>query len=245
MQRTAQYPTKQLARHARTALQLATMLVALGLASRASAQQQSPPVPQPTVTFMTGQGGKITGYIMARRGDQLLVKDETSKQIALVTLTSTTVVERPAGFLKMDKKEQPGDKLIPGLLIIVKGDGGAQGDLVANKVKFTKKSYQVASQVAAGEVELRAQQKMTDMRLAAAKDSLLNARTRARESGGREGLPEPAGIFLDGMRGLGQDQASEQGCDARHQELRTRASPRWDGWVGRARSCRRSAGGRW
>jgi len=182
MQRTAQYPTKQLARHARTALQLATMLVALGLASRASAQPQNAPMPQPTRTFTSGEGGKITGYIMARRGDQILVKDETTKQIALVTLTSTTVVERPAGFLKMDRKDQPDDKLIPGLLIVVKGDGGSRGELVANKVKFTKRSYQVASQVAAGEVELKAQQKMTDMRLAAAKDSLLRARTRARDS---------------------------------------------------------------
>ena len=119
MQRAAQFPTKQLARHARTALQLATMLVALGLASRASAQQQHAPMPQPTRTFTTGEGGKITGYIMARRGDQILVKDETTKQIALVTLTSTTVVERPSGFMKMDRKDQPDDKLIPGLLIVV------------------------------------------------------------------------------------------------------------------------------
>jgi OmpA-OmpF porin, OOP family len=182
MQRTTQFPTRQLARQARTALQLATMLVALGLASRLSAQQQNAPMPQPTRTFTSGEGGKITGYIMARRGDQLLVKDETTKQIALVTLTPTTVVERPAGFLKMDKKDQPDDRLIPGLLIIVKGDGGAQGELVANKVKFTKHGYQVASQVAAGEVELKAAQRQTDMRLAAAKDSLLRARTRARDS---------------------------------------------------------------
>jgi OmpA-OmpF porin, OOP family len=182
MQRTAEFPTKQLARHARTALQLATMLVALGLATRVSAQQQNAPMPQPTRTFTTGQGGKITGYILARRGDQILVKDETTKQIALVTLTSTTVVERPAGFLKMDRKEQPTDKLIPGLLVIVKGDGGSRGDLVANKLKFTRHGYQVASQVAAGEVELKAAQRQTDMRLAAAKDSLLRARTRARDS---------------------------------------------------------------
>jgi outer membrane protein OmpA-like peptidoglycan-associated protein len=161
------------------ALQLATMLVALGLASRLSAQE---PTPQPTRTFTTGQDGRITGYILSRRGDQILVKDETTKQIALVSLTPTTVVERPSGFMKMSRRDQPDDMLIPGLLIIVRGDGGSRGELVANRVKFTRRGYQVASQAAAGEVELKARVKMTDMRLAAAKDSLLRARTRGRDS---------------------------------------------------------------
>jgi outer membrane protein OmpA-like peptidoglycan-associated protein len=183
MLRTAQYPTRHLVRHASTALQLATMLVALGLATRASAQQQSPPQPpQPTMSFTSGSGGKITGYILSRKGDQLLVKDETTKQIAVVTLTPTTVVESPTGVFKMDRKSQPDDKLIAGLLIEVKGDGGDRGDLRANKVKFRKKDYKVASQIAAGEVELKAKQTQTDMRLAAARDSLLNARSRARDS---------------------------------------------------------------
>lgn len=183
MLRTTLYPTRQLVRQTRTALHIAAMAAALGLATTLSAQQQSAPQPpQPTKTFTTGQGGKITGYIMSRRGDQLLVKDQTTKQIALVTLTSTTVVESPSGLFKMDRKSESEDKLIPGLLIVVRGDGGDRGDLRANKVRFRNKDYQIANQVAAGEVELKARQKQTDERLAAAKDSLMNARARARDT---------------------------------------------------------------
>src|SRR4051812_18561744 len=70
-----------------------TLIIAAALATVAAslAAQTSPAsAPQPTVSFTPGEGGKITGYILSRRGDDMLVRDETTRQIGLVTITPST-----------------------------------------------------------------------------------------------------------------------------------------------------------
>jgi len=163
-----------------------TLAVFAALALAAPMSAQDPATPAPTITYQTGQGAKISGPIIARRGNDLFVRDETTKEIAVVTLKSDTKISRPSGFLKMDRKRYGDDVLTPGLIIVVKGDGGDHGNLMANSISFHKGPARTAQQIAAGEVDLRAFAESNRDSIAAAKerarDSLAAMKERARDS---------------------------------------------------------------
>lgn len=133
-------------------------------------------VPQPTTTYPTGRGAKVTGLIVSRAGDLLIVKDDQTQGITWVTLNSGTRVYSPSGFLSLTRKGQPRDALIPGLIVKVYGNGGADGNLNADRISFHKSAEKVAAQASAGEVDLNARQRMTADRTQANSDSIARAR---------------------------------------------------------------------
>jgi len=153
---------------------LATFAIA-ALAGPASGQAAPLPWPNPDVTYAAGQGAKVTGPIVSRRGDDLLVRDETTKLLSVVTIRDGTKITQPTGFMKMEKKRRDDAVLIPGLVIVVKGTGGDRGNLVADGINFSKNSLKTASQVSAGEVDLRAH-------ASANTDSIDAMKMRARDS---------------------------------------------------------------
>ena len=160
---------------------LATFALA-ALAGRASGQGAPPPWPHPDVTYAAGQGAKVTGPIVSRRGDDLLVRDETTKLLSIVTIADGTKITQPTGFMKLEKKRREDAALIPGLVIVVKGSGGDRGNLVADHINFSKNSLKTASQISAGEVDLRASQRQTARAVAANTDSIEAAKSRARDT---------------------------------------------------------------
>src|SRR6478735_8432708 len=93
-----------------------TFLVVLS----AQAPAQATISTQATITYTQGDRGKVTGYILMRKGDDMLVRDETTKALSLVSITAATKITSPTGFLSLDTKAQPPTTLIPGLLIKVK-----------------------------------------------------------------------------------------------------------------------------
>ena len=135
-----------------------------------------------TLTYSDGQKAKITGFILTRRGDSLLVRDETTRQIALVTFHDGTKIESPTGVFDLDHKRQSDSTLIPGLQIEVKGTGGMRGELMADRIKFHKSSLRVANQIAAGQVDLRAMEHRTQTMTAANRDSLRAVTRRSRDT---------------------------------------------------------------
>jgi outer membrane protein OmpA-like peptidoglycan-associated protein len=153
---------------------------ALALASRAAAQ--TPPPMPPTFAYAAGSDAKVSGLIISRRGDNLLVRDETTGQLSMVSVSSATKIESKAGWMDMQRKTKNASSLLPGLLIEVKGVGGATGNLVATKIAFHGRALRVATQINAGEVELKAQQRQTAMVAAANRDSLAAAKSRGRDS---------------------------------------------------------------
>jgi|KBSSwiStaDraftv2_1062776.scaffolds.fasta_scaffold823684_1 outer membrane protein OmpA-like peptidoglycan-associated protein len=161
-------------------LRALAMAGALALATRASAQTP-PPMPS-TIAYHAGNEAKLSGLIISRRGDNLLVKDETTGQLSMVSVSSTTKIESKAGWMDMQRKTKDARSLMPGLLIEVKGVGGATGNLVATKIAFHGRALRVATQINAGEVELKAQQRQTAMMAAANRDSFAAAKRRGRDS---------------------------------------------------------------
>jgi OmpA-OmpF porin, OOP family len=143
---------------------------------------QAVQLPPPRVLYAPGRPGKVTGFIVNRDGDDLLVRDETTSLLSMVTITSTTKISSPSGFLNLERTPQPPTTLIAGLLIAVEGTGGSNGGLVAERVSFHTSALRVARQIAAGEVVLKAQQRQTAAVAAANRDSLRRATLRARDS---------------------------------------------------------------
>jgi outer membrane protein OmpA-like peptidoglycan-associated protein len=139
-------------------------------------------LPAPNVTYVDGTHGKVTGLIIDRDGDDLLVRDETTSRLSVVTITAKTDISSPTGFLHLERKAQPPTTLIPALIIAVKGTGGARGNLVADKITFDKSALRVATQIAAGEVVLKARERQTAAVAAANADSLARAKRRVRDS---------------------------------------------------------------
>jgi OmpA-OmpF porin, OOP family len=132
--------------------------------------------PAPTTTYPTGRGAKVTGLIVSRMGNTLIVKDDQTQGITWVTLNNGTRVYSPSGFLNLTRKGQPRDALVPGLIVKVYGNGGPDGNLNADRISFHKSAEKVAAQASAGEVDLDARQRNTNARALANSDSLARAR---------------------------------------------------------------------
>src|SRR4051794_34522006 len=83
-------------------LRALAMAMALALATQAAAQ--TPPPAPPTFAYGAGSDAKLTGLIISRRGDNLLVRDETTGQLSMVSVSSSTKIESKAGWMDMQRK---------------------------------------------------------------------------------------------------------------------------------------------
>src|SRR6476660_9640760 len=78
----------------------AAVTLAMPLAAQDPSQQPMPtqPMPtQPTLNYASGQGARVSGWIISRRGNDLLVRDETTNQLSSVTVTQDTRIIEKAG----------------------------------------------------------------------------------------------------------------------------------------------------
>ena len=132
----------------------------LTLSAEATAQKEPLLLPTqhvtvPQQTFQPGQGAKVKGLIISRNGDDMMIRDETG-YLDLITLTADTKISSPSGSFQTEKKRRDVTSLLPGLVVEVKGTGGSNGNLVADKISFHSSSLRTAQQMAAGDVMLKA-----------------------------------------------------------------------------------------
>jgi outer membrane protein OmpA-like peptidoglycan-associated protein len=167
-------------RPARTAAGLLALLCALAAVPRLQAQD---PVafsrPQPTLSYVQGADVRIVGYILTRNGDSVLVRDETTDAVSLVLLNDDTRISTPTGDLKINRRRQNVETLIPGLRVRVRGTGGMGGEAQASSILFHISAQRVAQGVAAGTLDLKT---FTDSALAATSDTLAAMTGRARDT---------------------------------------------------------------
>jgi outer membrane protein OmpA-like peptidoglycan-associated protein len=161
-----------------------TLAMVTLLAMGSTALAQSLAWPKPELRFAAGQEASVTGPIVSRQGDDMLVREETTRRLSVVTLRPDTRIIEWTGFLNLEKRARAAATLIPGLVVIVRGYGGSggQGNLEAEAVSFRSGSFQTASQINAGELELKAEQRQTAALAAANRDSLVAAYARAQDS---------------------------------------------------------------
>ena len=102
----------------------------------------------------TGQSIETKGLILTRDGDTLTINSPNhGKQV--VAITDETKVLTPKGVFRHNNMEVT--SLIPGLEISVKGTGDANGQIVAEKIEFSKESLRTANQVHAAMAATNAQ----------------------------------------------------------------------------------------
>lgn len=131
-------------------------LAVLVLAAQAQAQKEPLMLPTthvtvPQKTFSPGEGAKVKGLIISRAGDDMVIRDETG-YLDVVTLTADTKISSPSGIFKTEKKKRDVTSLLPGLIVEVKGSGGSNGNIVADKISFHSSALRIAQQIAAGDV---------------------------------------------------------------------------------------------
>ena len=101
MTRTMMLDVQELRRPARNAARLLALLCALAAAPRVHAQNVSTTRPQPSLSYVQGSEAKITGYIISRNGDSLLVQvafffnDTASTEIYTLPLHDAFPICRP------------------------------------------------------------------------------------------------------------------------------------------------------
>jgi len=111
-----------------------------------------------TVGVATAQGQTVQGVINGRSGATMTLQTPDAPKL-VVLLTPTTAVDEVEGVFKGRKKEMAMTSLIPGLPVQVTGSTNAQGQLVADSVKFKGSDLKAAMDTQAGlEPTLEAQQ---------------------------------------------------------------------------------------
>ena len=94
----------------------------------------------------SGQKMKVQGVILKRENNNFTLRDTTGAEMT-VQLTSNTKVEEKKGNPFRGAKKYSTEQVIRGLFVEVEGRGGAAGDLVAEKIKFSDDSQRVALSV--------------------------------------------------------------------------------------------------
>ena len=89
-----------------------------------------------------GSKMKFRGVVINRDADVFTIRDRT-RQDYQVLITDNTSIKTNGGFLKSGKK-YPVTDILRGLIVEVEGKGDAQGQLVADKIRFNESDMRAA-----------------------------------------------------------------------------------------------------
>jgi len=85
---------------------------------------------------------KFQGVVIERNADTFTIRDRTRTDY-MVRITDDTSIKTNGGFLRGGKK-YPVTDLLRGLIVEVEGRGDAQGELVADKIRFNESDMRAA-----------------------------------------------------------------------------------------------------
>ena len=94
----------------------------------------------------SGQKQKVKGVILKRDGDTITMSDQTGAPLTVLVSGSTKIEEKKGNPFR-GAKSYGQEQLFRGLNIEVEGRGDSNGGLVADKIKFTEQSLNVAQTV--------------------------------------------------------------------------------------------------
>src|SRR5262245_50337631 len=128
------------------ALLLSAATFALGQVSNqqvTTTKQVSNQQTSPTIhSVPSGAKMKFKGVVISRDADNFTIRDRT-RQDYLVRITDNTSIKTYGGFFKSGKK-YPVTDILRGLIVEVEGRGDPQGQLVAEKIRFSDSDMRMA-----------------------------------------------------------------------------------------------------
>jgi len=90
----------------------------------------------------SGSRMKFQGVVIERSGDAFTIRDRTRTDYQ-VLITDNTSIKTYGGFLRSGKK-YPVTDILRGLIVEVEGRGDAQGQIVADKIRFNESDMRAA-----------------------------------------------------------------------------------------------------
>lgn len=139
---------------------MAVLLAATSLThAQLSNPQDTPGRGSMTRAVPSGAKMKFQGVVIERNADTFTIRDRTRTDYE-VRITDNTSIKTNGGFLRSGKK-YPVTDILRGLIVEVEGRGDAQGQIVADKIRFNESDMRAAitSDTRVGPVEEN-QQKM-------------------------------------------------------------------------------------
>src|SRR5580765_7302313 len=118
---------------------LALIVSATSLALGQAANQQ---VSSAIRSVPSGSKMKFKGVVISRDADTFTIRDRT-RQDYLVRINDDTSIKTHGGFFKGGKK-YPVTDILRGLIVEVEGRGDAQGQIVADKIRFNESDMRAA-----------------------------------------------------------------------------------------------------
>jgi outer membrane protein OmpA-like peptidoglycan-associated protein len=101
--------------------------------------------------YAAGEKVKLEGYVIRNDGQSIVVRDLGGKTTSVLLTDETSVKSKDPGLGVVRKGQKyAADALVPGLQVDVEGMAGADGRLVADKVRFGKKEMETAQAISAG-----------------------------------------------------------------------------------------------
>lgn len=113
--------------------------------SMVSAQVSNVQTSSPSPNFRSVPSGakmKFQGVVIERNADVFTIRDRTRTDYQ-VRITDNTSIKTHGGFLRGGKK-YPVTDILRGLIVEVEGRGDAQGQLVADKIRFNESDMRAA-----------------------------------------------------------------------------------------------------
>jgi outer membrane protein OmpA-like peptidoglycan-associated protein len=96
----------------------------------------------PTKKFESGKKAKVTGSIVARNGDLVIINVKKESSSAIVNITDSTKIEREKSF-RLRRADMDVTAMVPGLTITAEGVGNSKGQLDAGKITFSPDVFAV------------------------------------------------------------------------------------------------------
>jgi outer membrane protein OmpA-like peptidoglycan-associated protein len=168
-------------------------IVALGVAVPAIAQdtaQASQSGATATATaaqtskVAVGRKQKISGFVVSREVDKMIVRDINGSDIAVTLSGATKITEKKANPFR-SPKNYPVTALLRGLEVEVEGRGDSSGVLVAEKIKFTNDDYGVARSLDTRVAPVETRVTTTEGRMDTAENRLTAAEQNAQRLSGQ------------------------------------------------------------
>ena len=119
--------------------------LSLAIAANASGQAARNQTPNPVSTYKSVPAGakmKFQGVVIERNADTFTIRDRTRTDYQ-VRINDNTSIKTNGGFLHGGKK-YPITDLLRGLIVEVEGRGDAQGEIVADKIRFNESDMRAA-----------------------------------------------------------------------------------------------------
>jgi outer membrane protein OmpA-like peptidoglycan-associated protein len=153
----------------------------------------------PVQKFEAGKKAKLTGTIVSRDGDLVLVNVKKKGTSAILNLTDSTTIEREKSF-RLRRTDMDVTAMVPGLTVTAEGVGNSKGQLDASKITFNPDTF--AIEVA------------QEQQIEANKSSAANAQTTANQGVAAAGQAQSSANQAQGTANQAGNLATAAGAGA-------------------------------